>query len=102
MLWAGAARAAAAGADLVVLDAMAEVYVKEGDWPQFAKMWHARPAAADANVLVRLPVDVWPFEGRSEVGSAVLAADLLESAEPRGVVAGLGLLNTLLARREPL
>jgi excisionase family DNA binding protein len=100
VLWAGPARAAAAGADLVVLDAMAEVYAKEGDWPRLAKMWHARPAAADANLLVRLPVGVWPFHGRSEVGSAVLAADLLESAEPRAVAAGLGLLDTLTARRE--
>ena len=57
MLWAGAARAATAGADLVVLDAMAEVYVKEGDWRKLAKMWHVRPAAADANLLVRLPVE---------------------------------------------
>ena len=99
VLWSGAARAAAAGADLVVLDAMAEVYLKEGDWPKFARSWHAQPAAADANLLVRLPAAVWPFDGRSEVGSAVLAADLLESSEPRAVAAGLGLLNILTASR---
>ncbi len=102
VLRAGAARAAAAGADLVVLDAVAEIYVKAGDWRKLAKMWHVRPAVADANLLVRLPVDVWPFDGRAEVGSAVLAADLLESTESRGVAAGLGMLKTLIARREPL
>jgi hypothetical protein len=100
VLWAGAARAASAGADLLVLDAAAEIYVREADWPRFAHTWHARPAPSDANLLVRLPVAVWPFDGRSEVGPAVLAADLLESPEPRGVAAGLGLLNTLIARNE--
>jgi excisionase family DNA binding protein len=100
VLWAGPGRAAAAGADLLVLDAVAEIYVKEGDWPQFAKTWHARPAAADANLLVRLPVAAWPFDGRSEVGSAVLAADLLESPESRAVAAGFELLNTLTSRMD--
>jgi hypothetical protein len=98
VLWAGPARAAAAGADLVVLDAMAEVYIMEGDWPKFVRTWHAQPAEADANLLVRLPAAVWPFDGRSAVGSAVLAADLLESSEPRAVAAGLGLLNALTVR----
>ncbi len=94
VLWAGPARAVSSGADLLVLDPLAEIYIREGDWPQFAKTWHARPAA-DANLLVRLPVAVWPFDGRSEVGSAVLAADLLESSESRAIAAGLGLLSTL-------
>jgi hypothetical protein len=39
---------------------------------------------------------VWPFSGRDEVGAAALAADLLESAEPRAVSGGLELLRSRL------
>jgi excisionase family DNA binding protein len=93
VLPAGPARAAKAGADLVALAPVAEVYIRPDDWPALAERWHAKVPSADANLRVRLPREVWPFDARGEVGAAVLAVDLLESPEPRAVSAGLQLLR---------
>ena len=92
-LRAGADRAAELGADLVVLDPVVEVYVQPEEWPHLAEVWHAKEVAAAGNLVVRLPRAVWPFEHRGEVGPAALAADLLDSHEPRAVSAGLGFLR---------
>lgn len=82
-----------AGADLVALAPVPEVYIRQDDWPALAKRWHAKFPAVDGNLRVRVPREVWPFEDRSEVGPAALAADLLDSSEPRAVSAGLRLLR---------
>jgi excisionase family DNA binding protein len=92
-LLAGAERAAAAGADLVALDPVAEIYVRPEEWPGLGKRWHAQRVSAGGNLLVHLPRGVWPFAGRGQVGAAALAADLLDSPEPRAANAGLQLLR---------
>lgn len=92
------------GFDLVVagrdLDMRADpvvnqVYVKPDQWLALARALAIREAPSQANLLVRLPKSVWPFEGRDAVPDSVLAADLLESAEPRAVRAGALRLNEL-------
>jgi excisionase family DNA binding protein len=97
-LGAGAVQAAERGFDLVAVgDAVAEFYVTASAWPQIADALAIR-VAAESNLIVRLPQDVWPFEDTGVVSDAALAADLLESAEPRAIAAGAGRLNELLAR----
>ncbi|MGQ0630279.1 MAG: helix-turn-helix domain-containing protein [Sporichthyaceae bacterium] len=97
---AGSARAVELGADLVDLDPRHEVYVRSERWAVVAGRWHAHESAVDANLRVRLPRDVWPFgEGDAAIAAVVraaVAADLLESAEPRAVAAGLAMLRDLL------
>ncbi|MPZ01156.1 MAG: hypothetical protein GEU97_24975 [Actinophytocola sp.] len=51
--------------------------------------------ARESNLVLRLPRDVWPFEPAAGPGPAVLAADLLESAEPRAIAADAAQLNHL-------
>lgn len=92
---AGAKRAAAAGADLVVVDEAPEVYVPPQHWPQLQARLHLHQADGRGNLLVRVPVGVWPWEPGAAVSRAALAADLLESAEPRAVHAGVQMLNDL-------
>ena len=96
VLLAGPKQAADAGADLVAISPESEAYVREDQWDSLAKRLHARVLPAGGNVIVRIPKVVWPFEGRGAVGSAALAADLLESTEPRAVDAGLRLLQNRL------
>ena len=96
VLPAGPATAATVSdADLVALDALPEIYVEPRTWPKLAERWHVRPAPAAGNLRVRLPRGVWPFLLRREVGRAALAADLLDSPEPRAAAAGLTLLREL-------
>ena len=97
---AGAKRAAAAGADLVVVEEVPEFYVPAADWPQLRKRLHLREADAHGNLLVRVPAGVWPWSPDVPVGRAALAADLLESLEPRVVHAGVQVLNELVHRPE--
>jgi hypothetical protein len=56
-----------------------------------------RESISEPNLLIRIPHDVWPFSDGAAVSDAALAADLLESAEPRAVSAGVSRLNDLLA-----
>jgi hypothetical protein len=56
----------------------------------------AAPGTDGPDVLVRVPQQVWPFTGTT-AGPAVLAADLLESDEPRAVMAGAAWLDSHLA-----
>jgi excisionase family DNA binding protein len=93
---AGAARAAQLGADIVDLDPRLEIYARSERWPEVAARWHAHNSTADSNLRVRLPRDVWVFGSSRAAGPAPLAADLLESAEPRSVAAGLELLRELI------
>jgi excisionase family DNA binding protein len=90
VLPAGPARAVELGADLVALDSIPEVYVRAEDWPRMAHKWRAQQVSSGEKLRVRVPRGVWPFEG--QVGPIALAADLLESAEPRAAGAGERLL----------
>lgn len=92
---AGPAEAARSGIDLVALDPISELYVPPSRWPQLRGKFQIAEKAPQPNLLVRLPRDVWPFEPAAKAGPAVLAADLVESAEPRAVAAGAAQLNLL-------
>lgn len=113
---AGAKAAVQAGADLVVVDEVAEVYLPAAAWDQLPEALHlevdgprqgwagGRPPwwegrARESMLVVRVPRDVWPFgEGASEhepldgPGAGCLAADLLESLDSRVTAAGVHLL----------
>lgn len=93
---AGPDEAARAGLDLVVTDARPEVYVRPGDEPELVRKLALRAAPEPADVLIRVPRSVWPFAAAA--GPATLAADLLESAEPRAVTAGAAWLGERLDR----
>ena len=95
VLAAGAAEAARRGADLVVMGEVPQLYVFAERWPGLVRAWYLVEASPEPNLLVRVPRGVWPFEGHSGPGLAALAADLLESAEPRAVSAGVAMLNEL-------
>lgn len=96
-LGAGAVRAAERGFDLVAVeDGVPEFYLKATAWPQVAQSLAIR-ATPEPNLIVRLPRNVWPFGEEGVVPDAALAADLLESAEPRAIAAGAARLNELLA-----
>lgn len=101
VLRAGAGEAVSRGFDLVSLDASPEeVYVAAPVWPQVVSSLALRQSARPdlANLVVRIPRAVWPFEERGEVSEAALAADLVESAEPRAIAAGAARLSELVAR----
>lgn len=99
---AGASAAVDRGFDLLLLEEpVPEFYLATDRWPGLHRSLALR-VGAEPNLRVRIPNEIWPF-GRaddfsaSEVGDAVLAADLLESAEPRAVAAGAARLGELLA-----
>lgn len=96
-LEAGAVEAARRGFDLVVVGtSVPELYLESIAWPSVARSL-AIQESLHPNLLVRLPHEVWPF-ARGLVSDAALAADLLESTEPRAVAAGAARLDELLAR----
>ncbi len=95
---AGAKRAAGAGADLVVVDEVPEVYVPADEWPRLRARLHLHAADGQGNLLVRVPVSLWPWPAGAPVAPAALAADLLESPEPRARHAGAVMLNELARR----
>lgn len=86
------------GLDLVALaDPVLECYVPEERWGQLASSL-ALHESREPNVRIRIPREVWPFSGPSDsLPDAALAADLLESPEPRSASAGAERLNQLLA-----
>ena len=89
----GISAAAEHGADLVAVDGF-EGYVCAGDLDQLAANYGLDGKAARPNVALRIVDDsVWPFEpGQVAAGRAVVAADLLESDDPRSRRAGSDLL----------
>ncbi|MCW2775576.1 MAG: hypothetical protein JWN91_3902 [Nocardioides sp.] len=94
----GALEAVHRGFDLVSLgDGVPEFYVEASAWPQVVRSLAIRESS-EPNLVVRLPRDVWSFGGSAAVSDAALAADLLESTEPRAVAAGTLRLNELLAQ----
>jgi hypothetical protein len=90
--------AAERGFDLVALgDGVPEFYVDDSAWPHLSRSLAIRESISEPNLIIRIPQDVWPFDDRAAVSDAALAADLLQSAEPRAASAGASLLNDLLA-----
>jgi hypothetical protein len=83
------------GIDLVAVNARPEVYLPAAEWHRLAPSLHLQDAPSDPDVIVRVPLGAWPFKDRDNAGVAVLAADLLDSAEPRAVAAGATRLNEL-------
>lgn len=76
---------------------MTEIYLHLEDWDSLAHSLALRPSH-EGNLLIRHPMVIWPFEGREIVPDAAIAADLLNSPEPRVVRAGEIVLNELLGR----
>ena len=95
VLSTGDSEAARRGIDLIALDAIPQAYVPPDAWPILSEDLLIGERASGPNLIVLLPRAVWPFEGQSEVSLSALAADLLESAEPRAVSSGLAVLNRL-------
>ncbi len=106
---AGPMAAAASGIDLVAVGAagapgsagagdVEHLYLRAERWEPLARRWHVQEGVSQPNLLMHLPRGVWPFEGKDRVGSTALAADLLESAEPRAVSGGLAHLRELARR----
>lgn len=106
VLEGGPARAVAAGVDLVALEAPAELYVPESDWPGLAARYRLGAELGNGagisndppNLIIHIPAGIWPFAAGQGVGPAALAADLLGSAEPRARSGGVARLNELAAR----
>ena len=95
---AGVSAAIAAGADLVSVGAVPELYVAEHEWADLVEHLRLNPSSADAAVLVRVPRQLWPFPGGERPGRSALAADLLDSVNPRAISAGAQLLAAGVAR----
>jgi excisionase family DNA binding protein len=99
VLVAGSAVAAERGLDLVVVHPAPEIYVRPDAWPALVRRYALDEHASRKNLLVRIPRgEWWPQPGGLSV--PVLAADLLDSAEPRAVKAGVSALNERAAALE--
>ena len=99
---AGAQAAAAAGVDLVVTDAVAEAYVSADQAKRLIEALALLDRPGQVNLMLRVPRQVWPFDqDPNRAGAAVLAADLLEAAEPRAISSGVAVLNDLAAAVGP-
>lgn len=98
----GPSAAVGRGFDIVALaESIPEFYIAEEQWSDLYRSLALREGA-ESNLRIRVPNEVWPFadagpSGNGWVGDAVLAADLLEAAEPRAVAAGAARLGELLA-----
>jgi len=96
VLLAGPAEAVRRDFDLVVVgEPRPEFYMPIMEWGHIAGSLALQPSH-DANLIIRHPMVVWPFEDRDATPDAAIAADLLYSAEPRAVLAGQLRLNELL------
>jgi excisionase family DNA binding protein len=78
-----------------------QLYADPVLWPDIAHALAIRAAGPDGpgivpNLTVLLPRIAWPFGDRTAIPDSVLAADLLESPEPRAVSAGAQRLSQLL------
>ncbi len=94
---AGATEAARVGLNVAAVHAPTEVYVRGDRLPDLVRSLALRPTSRPAEVLIRVPRVIWPFTDGA-AGPATLAADLLESDEPRAVTAGTEWLQARLAR----
>jgi excisionase family DNA binding protein len=94
----GASAASHHRADLVALDEI-EGYIKAHDLDRLVRDYAllAPSAGARANVLLRVPVPVWPFNEDKRIASrAVVAIDLIDAGDERSVRAGRKLLAELV------
>jgi len=84
------------GADLLVGETF-EGYVRSRDLDELVSKYGLDDQAARPNVLLRVVDDsVWPFQrAQRSAGRAVVAVDLLDSAEPRTRRAGTELLDVM-------
>jgi hypothetical protein len=82
--------------DLVALNSRPEMYVRPEAWPRLVRRYGLDAGARKPVLLARLPRAGW-WPANDGLSPAVLAADLLENAEPRAVSAGVSLLNELSA-----
>lgn len=78
-----------------------QVYADPSVWPGISRDLAVREAGPGSpglvpNMTVHLPRIAWPFDKRAELPDSVLAADLLDSLEPRRTRAGAERLNELL------
>lgn len=97
-LLTGPAEAMRRGFDLVASGRQrTEIYLHLDEWDSLEHSLALRPSH-EGNLLIRHPMVVWPFDGRETVPDAAIAADLLNSPEPRVVRAGELVLNELLRR----
>jgi excisionase family DNA binding protein len=107
VLPAGLAVLAGRSFDLVIAEhVIDQAYVDPALWPALSSSLAIRPAGPDhpemaPNLTIFLPRIAWPFQGRGELPDAVLAADLLDSVEPRAVRAGAQRLGELLKEHLP-
>ena len=84
VLVAGPGEAAARGLDLVALGAQPELYVRRDAWQDLVVRYALDEHSSRPSLMVRVPRGGWwPADG--ELSVPVLAADLLENAEPRAV-----------------
>lgn len=96
VLPAGLAEAVRRSFDLVAIGhPEPEFYMPLNEWGHIARSLALQPSH-DSNLIIRHPMIVWPFADRAAAPDAALAADLLDSAEPRAVRAGELRLNELL------
>ena len=72
-----------------------ELYVRDSDVPIIDREYGLLASdASEANVLLRVPNDLWPFEpGERVVPSVVLAADMIDRGDERSVRSGRALLR---------
>lgn len=97
VLSAGPEVAVEHGFDLLLLEpGIPEIYVDSERWPSLTKALAIREDNGQPNLVVRVPHAIWPFVGGRAVSDAMLAADLLDAAEPRAVSAGGLRLQELL------
>lgn len=90
---AGPGKAAEHGLDLVAVDAVPELYVRPDRWPALSAKYRVQPACGAANLIVHLPRSGhWPESG---LARAALAADCIDSPDPRAESAGAAMLNGL-------
>ena len=75
-----------------------QLYADPALWPDTSHALAIRTASPGTvpNLTVLLPRIAWPFGDRTAIPDSVLAADLLESPEPRAVRAGAQRLSLLL------
>lgn len=97
---AGPAIARSIGADLVVVEAVPELYVPPERWDRLESKLRLRPAEGRPDVYIRVPRGPWPF-GSAGPGRAALAASLLDGGDWRSARAGAGVLNELAEKAIP-
>jgi excisionase family DNA binding protein len=102
VLAAGMAMIAGRPFDLVSIPReIDQVYADPAAWPSISRALAVREVGPGnsglvPNMTVYLPKIPWPFEERAELPDSVLAADLLDSPEPRAIRAGAARINELL------